>query len=77
MKHKTSLPLLVMILLSLTLFVQQSQAQTNEDFTWQFLVPQSVSGADDLKARLTQEVRDIIAGHYCRRASGTLPGDVW
>ncbi len=64
MKHKTSLPLLVMILLSLTLFVQQSQAQTNEDFTWQFLVPQSVSGADDLKARLTQEVRDIIAaGH--------------
>jgi hypothetical protein len=64
MKRKTLLPLVVLIVLSLVFLVQQSQAQTNEDVTWQFLVPQSVSGADDLKALLTQEVREIIAaGH--------------
>lgn len=64
MKIKTLLPLLFVLGMSLVFFVRQSQAQTNEDYTWQYYVPQAVSGADDLRTILVQEVRDIIAaGH--------------
>lgn len=62
MKLKT-----LFIILTLIVFVSlvgSSQAQTTDDYTWQYLVPQTVTGAEDLQTLLAQEVRKIVAaGH--------------
>ncbi len=39
-------------------------AQTYDNYIWQYLVPQNISGVDDLKLKLEQEVQKIInSGH--------------
>ncbi len=61
---KLILGIFILCILLSTFGVTPTHAQTYNSYVWQYLNPQNISGADDLKTKLDVEVNKVItAGH--------------